>query len=369
MRPTIEELYIAYLDCRKHKRNTASACGFEADLARNLSALHRELSEGSYQIGPSRCFIALHPRPREIWAAGFRDRIVHHLIHNRIAERFYRTFSPASCACIPGRGTLYAKQRLEHAVRSVTRNWSRPAFYLKIDLSNFFVSIDKDILWSLLDRNLPDAWTRALTHQVLFHDPVLDAEWRSPPEVRALVPKHKQLALAETGRGLPIGNLSSQFFANVYLNLFDQFVAHQRKPDGYARYVDDMLFLRTDKDALQDDLAHSERFLRGRLRTVINPRKTIIQPIERGIDFVGYIVKPWRTVPRGNLIARARRAFDAEHSPRRRRSVANSYLGILSHCAGRSERQRICNHARHRGHSVDGRFTRIFAPRTTPCYT
>lgn len=368
MRPSIEELYAAYLDCRKHKRNTASACGFESNLAHNLAELHQELCSGDYQIGPSRCFISLHPRPREIWAAGFRDRIVHHLIHNRIAETFYRTFSPASCACIPGRGTLYAKQRLEHAVRSVTRNWSRRAFYLKMDLSNFFVSIHKSTLWAQLEPKLPDEWTARLTHQVLFHDPVPDAEWRSPPELRALVPTHKQLALAGPNLGLPIGNLSSQFFANVYLNALDQFVAHRIKPAGYVRYVDDFVLLRESPQALNADRERITGFIEQRLRARVNPRKTIIQPIERGIDFVGYVIKPWRTVARGNLIARARRAFDAEPSVQRRRAIANSYLGILSHCAGRAEQQRICNHARHRGHSVDATFNRIFAPRT-PCFT
>jgi hypothetical protein len=361
MRPTIEELYFAYLDCRQHKRNTASACAFEASLARNLAALHRDLCDCSYRIGRSRCFISTHPRPREIWAAGFRDRVVHHLIYNRIAHAFYRSFSPASCACIPGRGTLYAKQRIEKAARSVTRNWSRRAFYLKMDLSNFFVSIDKRILWPLLEKKMPDAWTSALTHQILFHDPVPDAEWRSPPELRALVPPHKQLALAAQDRGLPIGNLSSQFFANVYLNVFDQFVAHQLKPDGYARYVDDMVLMRQDRDALKEDLARSETFLRERLNAILNPRKTILQPVARGVDFVGYVIKPWRTVARGNLLSRAYRALIAETGPKRRQSIANSYLGILGHCSGMTERHQICNTARRLGHVVDGNFNRIFA--------
>lgn len=101
------------------------------------------------------------PKPREVWAADFRDRVVHHLVYNRIAPRFHASFIANSCACIPGRGTLYAASRLEHDVRSVTANWARPAHYLKCDLANFFVAIDKATLRDQLARKVPAGWWRA----------------------------------------------------------------------------------------------------------------------------------------------------------------------------------------------------------------
>ena len=151
---TFEELTLAYFDCREHKRNTASAIAFEMRLERNLRQLHDELQDGTYSPGRSICFVITRPKPREVWAAEFRDRIVHHLLYRRIGPAIEARFIADSCACIPGRGTLYAAQRLEAKVRSVTENWSRPADYLKLDLANFFVSIDKSVLSALLERHI-----------------------------------------------------------------------------------------------------------------------------------------------------------------------------------------------------------------------
>ena len=145
----VTPLVQAYLDCRATKRNTASAQAFEAKLEHNLFQLAEELASGGYQPGRSICFVITRPKPREVWAADFRDRIVHHLLYNHISPRFHARFVANSCACIPGRGTLYAAQRLEHGVRSVTQNWSQPAHYLKCDLANFFVAIDKSTSTSM----------------------------------------------------------------------------------------------------------------------------------------------------------------------------------------------------------------------------
>jgi hypothetical protein len=165
------DLVQAYFDCRQTKRNSASALAFEQDLERNLHRLNDELQDGAYRPGRSICFVVTRPKPREVWAADFRDRIVHHLLYNRIAPRFYAGFIADSCACIPGRGTLYAAQRLESKVRSITQNWSRPAHYLKLDLANFFVSIDKPILRDLLATRITEPWWMQLAEQILFHDP------------------------------------------------------------------------------------------------------------------------------------------------------------------------------------------------------
>ncbi len=183
----------AYFDCRQHKRNTASALAFEVDLERNLVALFDELAAGTYRPGPSICFIVTRPKPREVWAAGFRDRIVHHLLYNRVGPRFERSFIADSCACIKGRGTLYAAQRLEAKVRSITRNWSRPAWYLKCDIANFFVSIDKSILAGLLATKIHEPWWRDLAELVLFHDPRPDVILRCEPRELERVPPHKRL--------------------------------------------------------------------------------------------------------------------------------------------------------------------------------
>lgn len=162
------DLVQAYYDCRRSKRNSASALAFEANLERNLSQLHSDLIAGTYRPGRSICFVVTRPKPREVWAADFRDRIVHHLLYNRIGASIEATFIADSCACIPGRGTLYAAQRLESKIRSATQNWARPAHYLKLDLANFFVSIDKQILAGQLEARIRELWWRALALQVLW---------------------------------------------------------------------------------------------------------------------------------------------------------------------------------------------------------
>lgn len=121
-RLSFEDLVAAYFDCRRTKRNKPSALAFEQQLEHNLTKLHDELVAGAYQPGPSICFVVTRPKPREVWAAAFRDRVVHHLLYRKIAPRFERAFIADSCACIPGRGTLYAARRLEAKVRSATQS-------------------------------------------------------------------------------------------------------------------------------------------------------------------------------------------------------------------------------------------------------
>ncbi len=281
----------AYLDCRRTKRNSASARAFEEHLEENLCGLHEDLVSGAYRPGRSTCFVTLRPKPREIWAAGFRDRVVHHLLHNQVSPRFYRSFTADSCACIPGRGTLYAARRLEHQLRSISENWSRPAFYLKCDLANFFVAIDKHLLRELLVPRIDGAWWQTLAETVLFHDPCGDVDVRSPAHVLRLVPAHKSLFNAPADTGLPIGNLSSQFFANVYLDALDQFAKHQLRAPRYVRYVDDFVLLHESAEKLAGWLHQIAAFLPARLNAHLNPRKTVLQPISRGIDFVGQAIR------------------------------------------------------------------------------
>ena len=350
----------AYLDCRKHKRNTGSALAFEQDLERNLWKLHHEILDGSYAPGRSICFVITRPKAREVWAAEFRDRIVHHLLHNYIAPRFYARFIADSCACIPGRGTLYAAERLEAKVRSVTQNWSQPAYYLKCDLANFFVAIDKRIVRDLLARHISEPWWMALAETILFHDPRQNFELPGAPELLERVPAHKRLTSQPPHLGLPIGNLSSQFFANVYLDVLDQFVKHGLRCQHYIRYVDDFVLLHKSPQWLNEAKAKIENLLFDQLHARLNPKKTILQPVDRGIDFAGQVIKPWcRTLRRRTFNEAISRvcnipAADLFES-------ANSYFGLLRQ-AGRShrDRARLANALRQRGHSVKADLTKTY---------
>jgi RNA-directed DNA polymerase len=359
---TFEQLVKAYLDCRRHKRNTPSALAFEAHLEANLCRLFDELQAGEYTPGRSICFVVTTPKPREVWAADFRDRVVHHLLYNHVAPRFHASFIANSCACIPGRGTLYAAQRLEHSVRSITANWSRPAHYLKCDLANFFVSIDKHVLFDRLARKITEPWWRDLAATILFHDPRDNVDMRCPARLLHLVPPHKSLFNAPADTGLPIGNLSSQFFANVHLDGLDQHVKHQLRARHYVRYVDDFVILHESTQWLNATLAELEVWLPERLRSRINPAKTILQPVDRGVDFVGQVIKPWRRETRRRT-ARTAAHRVATLPAAEVHQTANSYFGLLRQAThSHGDRARLANVLRKRGHSINGQLTQTYRP-------
>jgi len=349
--PAFSDLVEDYFDCRRAKRNSKSALAFEIDLEQNLLELYDELIEGRYHPGRSICFVITRPKPREVWAAEFRDRIVHHLLYNRVSDRFHRGFIADSCACIPGRGTLYAAERLEHHVRSITQNWSRPAWYIKMDLSNFFVSIDKHQVRAQLAKRIHEPWWMALADLILFHDPRTDFEMRGDPALIDRVPAHKRLVNADENHGLPIGNLSSQFFANVLLDSLDQHIKHRVGARYYCRYVDDFVLLHEDASWLTAARAQIETKL-AELGLQLNPRKTFIQPVARGIDMVGQVIKPWsRTTRRRTYRQAIRRVVDIDEGDLF--ETANSYFGLLGQAtSSHHDRCRLANALRRRGQSI-----------------
>ncbi|MDO8932971.1 MAG: RNA-directed DNA polymerase [Rhodocyclaceae bacterium] len=354
------ELVEAYFDCRKNKRNTASALEFEQNLERNLCDLYDDLVAGTYRPGRSICFVVTRPKPREVWAADFRDRIVHHLLCNRIAPRFYASFVADSCACIPGRGTLYAAERLESKVRSITQNWSRPAYYLKLDLANFFVSIDKRILREQIAARVTEPWWLALAETILFHDPRQDFDLRGAKALLNLVPPHKRLTNQPAHLGLPIGNLSSQFFANVYLDALDQFIKHRIGARYFVRYVDDFALLHESPQWLNAAHDEIEAFLPRRLGVRLNPTKTILQPVERGIDFVGHVIKPWHRSTRRRTVNEAVRRM-GQIADDELLEVGNSYFGLLRQAEhSHHDRARLANALRRRGHTIKGDLTQTY---------
>lgn len=297
-----KDLVDAYYDCRANKRRTDSAITFELNLEVNLKRLHTELIDGTYQIGRSVCFVVEKPRIREIWSAEFRDRIVHHLIYNRLSPKWNKSFIADSCACIPGRGTKYGAVRLESHIRSFTENWKHDYFYLKCDLANFFVSIDKNILWSLIEPKIDTEWVKYLTKKVLYNNPREGAVFSSSQELMDKVPSHKRLLLTPPNLGLPIGNLTSQFFANILLDSLDKYVKHDLKTEKYIRYVDDCIILGRTTDELLEIFSKMKEKV-SLLNLSFNPKKCFIQPISRGVSFVGQTIYPYRRVPLHNTVS------------------------------------------------------------------
>ena len=290
-----EELVAAYYHCRTNKRTSTSALEFEINLEENLDQLYNDLTTGNYIVGPSICFVVTKPRTREIWAAEFRDRIVHHLIYLRLEQYWNNRFSADSCACIPKRGTTYAAERLEKHIRSATNNWTKPVYYLKCDLFNFFASIDKTVLWRIMKPSIKLPWLRSLVKLVLFNDPTKNFQMNSSDYLASLVPMHKRLSNQPKYIGLPIGNLTSQFFANILLNELDQYVKRQLKIKYYIRYVDDCIILADSTKQLSQILAQLSNFV-STLNLKFNQRKCYIHSVNRGVSFVGQTVFPFRRV-------------------------------------------------------------------------
>ena len=230
------DLFQAYYDARKNKRRTINALAFEIDYETKLSELYEEIKNGKYEINPSICFISFKPVQREIFAADFRDRIIHHLIYNYISPFFERLFINDSYSCRIGKGTSCGIKRLDHFIRSCSDNYKRDCYVLKLDIKGYFMVIDHSLLYQKVEKTLNRFQEEAsfdidlisrLTRQVIFHNHIKDCRLKGTKKDWQGLPKTKSLFWAGENKGLPIGNLTSQLFGNVYLNDFDHFVEHK----------------------------------------------------------------------------------------------------------------------------------------------
>lgn len=232
-----------------------------------------------------------------------------------------------------------------------------------MDLANFFVAIDKRVLFRQLETKVGEPFWLDLTRRVLFHDPRQNVEVRGARELLAKVPPHKSLFNAPPDTGLPIGNLSSQFFANVHLDALDKFCVHRLKAQDYVRYVDDFVMLSPDSQRLVAARAAVTAFLPERLGAQVNPTKTILQPVDRGVDFVGQVIKPWRRTTRPRTLDSALLRL-AEMPGDETYASGNSYLGLLRQAShSHADRARMAKTLMRRGHAVSGDLERIFQKR------
>ncbi len=264
---------------------------FEFDQERELLKLAAELSDHTYRPGRSVCFFSEKPKLREIFAADFRDRIVHHILVNYLESLWEPVFIHASFACRRGKGIHKGVACLQKYIRQVSCNSNRRAWYLQLDISNYFMSMDKEILYSLICKRCPDSDARWLAKLLIFHDCTISPDMRGDPRLLKLLPRHKTLFYTPPGKGLPIGNLNSQFFANVYLNELDQFVKRNLKCKHYLRYCDDFVLLGKDRGMLIEWEEQIDSFLARRLQLRLNGKMRKLQPVRSGVNYLGYIVR------------------------------------------------------------------------------
>ena len=216
-----DALFRAFFDARKNKRNTINALAFEMDLETNLRKLYEDIIYGTYNISPSICFIVEKPVKREIFAANFRDRVVHHYVINQLMDVFENQFIYDSYSCRVGKGNLFGVERLRKFIRSCTANYSRDAYILKLDIQGFFMNINKKQLCdkiTTLVRRKYQGWDKeillSLIRQIVMNDPTDGCIVKGKRSDWDGLPSSKSLFCTPKECGLPIGNLTSQVFAN-----------------------------------------------------------------------------------------------------------------------------------------------------------
>ena len=311
-RKILHDLFDAYYFARKNKRGTSSQLKFEIEYEKRLLELGREITSGSYVISKSSCFISFKPLKREIFAADFRDRIIHHLIFNYINPIFDSSFIDDSYSCRKGKGTLCGIKRLDHFIRSCSQNYKSDCYVLKLDIKGYFMSIDKNILYKKIEEKMNKSkdvngevkvkagyvfdtvWLLNLISQTIFHDPTKHCVVKGSKENWQGLPKSKSLFGAKLDTGLPIGNLTSQLFGNVYLDDFDHFVKYELGCKYYGRYVDDMVIVHKDKEYLKSIIPTIRQYLKDKLLLDLHPKKIYLQHINNGVLFLGAFIKPYR---------------------------------------------------------------------------
>jgi len=345
----IEDVFEAYYECRKHKRNKSGALQFELDLEENLIQLWEDLCAGKYELSPSSVFIVEKPKPREVFAAAFRDRIVHHLLLMYLNPLFERHFIFDSYSCRIGKGTHFGIKRLEHFIHSCSENGKKKCWVLKIDIQSFFMSINRNILYSRLKKFINEKYTAEnknfviyLCEKIIFNDPTVGCIFKCPKSKWNLLPKEKSLFHTQKGYGLPIGNFTSQVFANFYLSPLDHFIKHDCKVKFYGRYVDDCVIVHKSKGFFKRLAPAINCFIKKEMELSLHPSKINLQPYYNGMRFLGVFVKHSHSVANPRTFNNFRQSIKRfneiaeDHLPTKDErnsfiSSVNSYLGILRH--------------------------------------
>lgn len=255
-----ESLYQAFHDAVKNKHQTNSCFQFEKRLAFNIEQLHIELLNYTYKPKPYYKFVVYEPKPREISAPSFQDRIVQHAIYNVIQPLFDKTFIDQSFACRQGKGTHLASNYVQSSLQKVPRN----SYVLQLDIRKYYASIDRAILKSLIERKIKD---KQLIRLIML------------------------FAVTDSPTGTPIGNLLSQLFGLIYMNPIDHFIKRVLKVKCYARYVDDFVLIGLTRQQAVDYKTLIIKFLKENLELSLS--KSSIYRVTKGVNFVGF--RTWKS--------------------------------------------------------------------------
>jgi len=309
---SLENLFSAWREFRRGKRNKPDVQEFELNLEDNIFNLRRELEDKTYQHSPYASFYIKDPKLRNINKASVKDRLLHHAVFRKLYPIFDKTFIYDSYSCRIGKGTHKAVNRLEQFCRKLSKNNHHKIFALKCDIKKFFDSVNQEILLELIKKKISDESTFWFVEKII-------KSFKS---------------------GLPLGNVTSQLFANIYLNELDQFIKNKFKIKYYLRYCDDFIILSRNKEYLLILIPFIQDFLQVNLRLSLHPDKIILRKYSQGFDFLGYVVLPHhrvlRTKTKRRILKRIKREKISEQN-------LQSYFGVLKHCNGYKIKQNLLN--------------------------
>ena len=302
---SVENLLAAWKEFLKGKRSKRDVQEFEYRLADNVLTLHTDLKNKTYAHGGYYAFNISDPKPRNIHKALVRDRLLHHALYRMLYPFFDRTFVADSYSCRREKGTHRAMKTFKRYANRASKNGTKTVWILKCDIKKFFASVDQDILFEMLKRRIPDEDTLRLIEHVI-----------------------ESFSSTAQGKGLPLGNLTSQLLVNIYMNEFDQFMKHALKAKCYVRYADDFVVMSTDRAWLESILPRIRDFLLDELHLTLHPEKVSIGTFAAGVDFLGWVHFPDHRVLRTSTKKRMLRKVKGK---KKEDAVVQSYLGMLRH--------------------------------------
>lgn len=302
---SLKNLYGAWEEFIPGKKYKQDVAEFSLNLQRNIVSLQNDLQSKTYHHGGYQAFKISDPKPRDIHKASVRDRLLHHALCRILYPFFDKTFIADSYSCRIGKGTHRANNRFQKCAYHVSKNNTKTCWVLKCDIRKFFASIDQETLLQIFRKHVPDQ----------------NIVWLVSEIVGSFRP-------TEFGIGLPLGNLTSQLFVNIYMNEFDQFVKHRLKIKQYIRYADDFVVFSRDRVWLEDILLQMKCFLLRNLKLQMHPDKVFIKTLASGVDFLGWTHFPDHRVLR---TATKRRMFRNIEAKGNKKEVVQSYLGLLKY--------------------------------------
>lgn len=339
----LTELYEAYQKARKGKRKTMDAHKFEVNEMENLVRLRDAIINRQYEPSRGVAFIIHDPVTREVFAAPFVDRVVHHFLFKFAIAWWDKRLIRSSYSCRIGKGTLYGIKDLANQIRKVSQNYTKPAYVIKLDLQGYFMSLNHKKLYARicwgLNRQFPNGGElyrtlKYLWRKIIFDDPTKNVTIRGRRSDWHDLPSSKSLFHQPKGRGIVIGNLTSQLLSNIFLDLLDRFITLELGYKHYGRYVDDFFIVVPAEDypKAHADIEKIRQFLAEELGLTLHPRKRYEQPVEHGVAFLGAVIYPGHIIP-GKRIARnfKKAAYQLATTGEGKLDSIGSYVGHLAH--------------------------------------